>query len=84
LGSGGAGFLLPGFTTDANARFDTVAMSEHSKSRLDHAVPAPGAAKNLTEDEKRAVELSGEIEQEDGSTKERKVEEAKNTRSSRP
>ncbi len=41
-------------------------MEPDPKSRVDAAVPKPDAAGRLSEDEKQALELSGEIEHKDG------------------
>jgi hypothetical protein len=49
---------------------------EAPKPRLDQSVPRPEGARALTEAEKRALELSDEVDHEDGKRKEQKAREA--------
>jgi len=48
-----------------------------SKSRIDTSVPKPADAKRLSESEKRALELSDEIEHEHGTKREQAEKQAK-------
>ena len=59
-------------------------MDSDSKSRVDEAVPKPDAAKALSESEKRALELSGEIEHAHGKAREDAAEEAERLEGSSP
>ena len=50
------------------------------KSRVETSMPNPSEAKRLSETERRALELSGEIEHEHGEEREDKAREAQSTR----
>ena len=51
-------------------------MNEDVKSRVDTAVPHPAALDRLSEDEKRSLELEGEIEHAHGTKREEMAEQA--------
>jgi hypothetical protein len=51
-------------------------MDQNPKSRVEQAVPQPGAAQQLSEREKEALEASGEVEHQDGKQKEKTAQKA--------
>jgi hypothetical protein len=54
-------------------------MKTRIKSRVETSVLKPPQAKHLSEKEKRALELSGEVEHEDGEAREENAREAQNS-----
>ena len=63
-------------TRGSPARGDFLHMEDQTKSRTDHAVPQPDAAKHLSEKEKRALELQDEVEHTQGDAREQKTKDA--------
>lgn len=57
-------------------RGDFLHMEDQARSRVENAVPSPDATKELSEKEKRALELQEEVEHTHGETRERKTEDA--------
>jgi uncharacterized protein YjbJ (UPF0337 family) len=51
-------------------------MNPEAKSRVQESVPQPDATKSMTEAEKKALELSGEIEHAHGTQREKLAEKA--------
>ncbi len=51
-------------------------MNPDPKSRVEQSVPKPDATKSLSESEKRALELSGEIEHQHGKAREESAQQA--------
>jgi hypothetical protein len=51
-------------------------MEKDAHSRVNEAVPSPEAAADLSEDQKRALELGGQIEHSQGMQRERVAEQA--------
>ena len=62
------------------ADFRTVDVKAHIESRLEASVPKPSKASRVSEEEKRALELSGEIEHEHGEAREENAREAQNSK----
>ena len=55
---------------------DSTDMNEEVKSRVNSSVPNPEAVKRLSENEKRSLEIEGEIEHTDGQQREDLAEQA--------
>jgi hypothetical protein len=51
-------------------------MNEDVKSRVDTAIPKPEALDRLSEDEKRSLEIDGEVEHAHGMQREKLAEQA--------